>query len=241
MKQLEVQLQELEEKYRDQKCYSFNHIMELYLYQYYKRDYDFGLSEEPMNLWYMDLGNKFEKKENMEKAYEAYKKAIEWNPVDLDARFAKIELEKKFKRLEEVLKQTLELYSYLCSRATMARFYRNLGFYYTEKYQPQTANYLYEYSNLFFQTKNADSELEYIRKAMQKNNPQPNVYELQAKISELKIPVAAPSQTLGLLYEIGKSEEQKGNLQQAMDCYLLVYDLTQDEEIMERVKGISIF
>jgi len=55
----------------------------------------------------------------------------------------------------------------------------------------------------------------------------------------VQIPVAAPSNTLGLLYEVGKSEEKKGHLQEAAECYLMVYDLTQDEEVKERIKRIT--
>lgn len=239
MKQLEEQLAELEMKYQTEKFFSFNHIMELYLYQFYQKDSDFKLSEEPMNRWYLELGNKFLEDGELEKAYAAYQKAERWNPVDLDAKFAKIELEKKQGKLTEVLNQTLSLYPYLCSRATMARFYRNLGFYYVETYQPDTAEALYEYSNLFFQTDNAESELCYLEEAMQQERTKHDVHELQELISGVQIPVAAPSNTLGLLYEVGKSEEKKGHLQEAAECYLMVYDLTQDDEVKERIKQIT--
>ena len=121
----------------------------------------------------------------------------------------------------------------------MARFYRNLGFYYVETYQPDTAEALYEYSNLFFQTDNAESELGYLEEALQQERTKYDVHELQELISAVQIPVAAPSNTLGLLYEVGKSEEKKGHLQEAAECYLMVYDLTQDDEVKERIKQIT--
>lgn len=239
VKHLEEQLIELELKYQAEKYFSFNHIMELYLYQFYQKDSDFRLADEPMNLWYLELGNKFLEDEELEKAYVAYQKAERWNPVDLDAKFAKIEIEKKQGKLPEVLNNTLSLYPYLCSRATMARFYRNLGFYYVETYKPEKAEALYEYSNLFFQTDNADNELGYLENALERQRTKYSVEELQELISEMGIPVAAPSNTLGLLYEVGKSEEEKGHLREAAECYLMVYDLTQDEEVKERIKRIT--
>lgn len=239
VKHLEEQLAELELKYRTEKYFSFNHIMELYLYQFYQKDSDFKLADEPMNLWYLELGNKLIEDGELEKAYDVYQKAEQWNPVDLDAKFAKIELEKKQGKLSEVLNHTLSLYPYLCSRATMARFYRNLGFYYVETYKPDLAEALYEYSNLFFQTENAENELEYLESALKRQRTKYNVDELQKMISEAQIPVAAASNTLGLLYEVGKSEEKKGHLKEAAECYLMVYDLTQDEEVKERIRRIT--
>lgn len=237
-KQLKEHLDELEKKYRQGTYYSFNHILELYFFQYYLKESVSGLSEEPMNRWYLELGSSYEKNEELDKAYVAYNKASIWNPVDLDARFAKIEIEKKRGNLDQVLKETLALYPFLCSRATMARFYRNLGFYYVETYKPETAVILYAYSNLFFPTENAEHELDYVEEALQKPLPQYEVNELMEKISALQIPVAAPSETLGLLYEVGKSEEKKGHIKEAADCYMMVYDLTQDEEIKEKLSSL---
>ena len=74
---------------------------------------------------------------------------------------------------------------------------------------------------------------------MQQERTKYDVHELQELISAVQIPVAAPSNTLGLLYEVGKSEEKKGHLQEAAECYLMVYDLTQDDEVKERIKQIT--
>ncbi|WP_207646533.1 tetratricopeptide repeat protein [[Clostridium] polysaccharolyticum] len=238
VKQLKEHLEELEKKYQDGRFYSFNHISELYLYQFYEKDGEFQLSDEPMNRWYLELGISYEEKEETDEAYKAYLNAIRWNPVDLDARFAKLELDKKKGCYDVVLKETLTLYPYLCTRATMARFYRNIGFYYVETYQPDIAFVLYEYSNMFFQTENADNEIAYMEEALGKKHPDYDVHQLQSRISNLKIPVSAPSNTLGLIYEVGKSEEKKGHCKEAAECYLMVYDLTQDEEVKSRMNRV---
>lgn len=237
-KELKEHLDELEKKYTQGNFYSFNHIIELYLFQYYCKESVSGLAEEPMNRWYLELGNSYEKSGDLELALEAYEKASQWNPVDLDARLAKIEVEKKRGELESVWKDTLELYPFLCSRATMARFYRNLGFYFVEMYKPEMAAILYDYSNLFFATVNADNELDYVEEALQKEFPKYEVSQLQEKISEIKIPVGAPSETLGIIYEVGKSEERKGHKKEAAECYMMLYDLTQDEEIKEKLNNL---
>ena len=157
----------------------------------------------------------------------------------MDARFAKIELEKANGELDRVQKETMELYPYLCTRATMARFYRNLAFCQVELYNPNLAAMLYQYSNLFFQTENADNEIVYLEKALKTKYPEWDIHHLQAELASNQIPVAAPSKTLGLLYQIGKSEEAKGHYQEAMECYLMVYDLTQDEEVRSHLMKLS--
>lgn len=237
--QLASKLAELEKKYESGKWFSFNHISELYLYEYYFEDADFHLSEEPMNRLYQELGSIYKEKKEEKLALEAYEKAIKWNPVDLDAHFARIELEKKLGSLEKVKEHTLEIYPFLCSRATMAHFYRNLGYYYIETYQPELAVMLYTYSSLFFETENAKSEIAYLEKALNRAFPEYEISYLQEKLHENGIPGSAPSKTLGLLYEVGRSEEQKKHIQEATDCFLMVYDLTQDEEVKERLKNLT--
>lgn len=237
--QLKEHIEELEKKYKGGRWLSFNHITELYLYEFYKKEEDYQLATDPMNRYYLELGRQYEEAEEMDKAMDAYQSAIAWDPADLDARFAKIEINKVMGELDLVERETMELYPYLCTRATMARFYRNLAFCQVETYHPNLAAMLYQYSNLFFQTENADNEIAYLEKALNNKYPEWDIQELQEELASHQIPVAAPNKTLGLLYQIGKSEEAKGHLQEAMDCYLMVYDVTQDEEVRERLMKLS--
>lgn len=237
--QLKEHIKELEQQYRGGKWLSFNHIAELYLYEFYEKEADYQLATVPMNRFYLELGKQYEEAEELDKAVDAYERAIVWNPADLDARFAKIEIEKVMGELDHVERETMELYPYLCTRATMARFYRNLAFCQVEGYHPNLAAMLYQYSNLFFQTEYADNEIAYLEKALNNKYPQWDIHKLQAELADRQIPVAAPSKTLGLLYQIGKSEEAKGHIQEAMDCYMMVYDLTQDEEIERQLRRLS--
>lgn len=233
-------IKELEQQYKEGRWLSFNHIAEVYLYEFYGKEEKYKLASDPMNRLYLELGKQYEEDESYAMAMKAYQKAIVWNPADLDARFARIELLKVDGDIASVQEETMELYPYLCTRATMAKFYRNLAFCQLETYQPNLAAMLYQYSNLFFHSEHADNEIAFLEKALNNRYPEWDIHELQAALADKQIPVAAPSQTLGLLYQIGKSEESKGHIQEAMDCYMMVYDLTQDEEVRKHLMKLSV-
>ncbi len=217
------------------KIFSFGHILETYYYSYFKKD-ESKLEYAQFNVtgYYRLYGFCLMHKEDYEGAVEAYQCALKWNPVDIDTMFQLGELYKKKGDLDNCKKITFEAYHYCCTRATMARFYRNLGFYYLESYKPETAAALYTYSNIYYSTKNAENELKFIEKATNKPLKEFTLPELQQILKDNNIPAGPDSDTIGITFRVGQLELKAGNTEAAKDCFIMVYDLTQDEE----VKGI---
>lgn len=212
--------------------FSFNHILEVYYFRFFKEAAGKELTYAPFNIGalYRLYGYILIRLEEYGAAITAYENALDWNPVDLDSLFQLSELYKKTKDLKHTKEITLEAYSYCCSRASMAHFYRNLGFYYLESYQPEIACALYLYSNIFSPSESANRDLAYLEKALNRPSPQPSLAEIQALLKEQKIPAGPNPDTVGITFRTGQLELEKQNYETARDCFALVYDLTLDQE-----------
>ena len=212
--------------------FSFNHILEVYYFRFFKNAGSQEISYAPFNIgaFYRFYGYILIRLENYKDAITAYENALDWNPVDLDSIFQLVELYKKTKDLKHTREVTLEAYNYCCSRATLAHFYRNLGFYYLESYQPEIATALYLYSNIFSPSESADRDLAYLEEALKRPTPQLSIQEIQAILKENAIPAGPNPDTVGITFRTGQLELENEHLETARDCFMLVYDLTLDSE-----------
>ena len=110
----------------------------------------------------------FEEQE-YDKAVEYCDKAIYYNPLDLKVYFEKIESFKSKKDFETMFNLTKETYEYIFDNIQLARYYRLLGYYYTEIKKYDIAYSLYLISLHFDRNNIAYNEIEYIKKQL--NNP----------------------------------------------------------------------
>ncbi len=223
------------------KYYSFNHVIESYYYAYfYKDDGELTYALHNVNDYYRLLGFVYMHLEKFDEAIMAYNKSLEYNPVDLDTFFQLGELYKKQNNIRSLKKVTFELYNYCCSRATIAHFYRNLGFYYLENKRPKEAMALYIYSNIFYETKQANSELEFLKASLQLTDEyedalRNDIKSLQKILEDLEIPTGPNADTIGITYRVGQLERDAFRYENAYDCFAMVYDLTLDEEVKKEL------
>lgn len=230
-------IEQVKDKYQeteDSVYYSFNHIVELYIYSYYERPQkEIKFTELKMHEFYRVYAYILSKNGLYEKALQAVDISLKWNPVDIDTMFEKCEILRNLGKLEEFYQMTTITYRYAFSRATMARIYRNYGYYYLEKYEAEVATILYEYSNIYFETENANNELEYIRTATGKSPIKRSVKQMQEILQTKEIPLGPDSDTIGIVYRVGQLLLSDGDIEPAKDCFSIVYDITQDEEVGE--------
>lgn len=211
--------------------YSFNHILETYYYAYFFKDVSkLNYTEENINSYYRLYGFALMKVNRLDEAIMAYNAGLDWNPVDLETLMQLGELYKLSKNFKSLRKVSNESYKLCCTRATLARYYRNLGYYYLESYKPEVARALYTYSNIYFETENAKTEISFLDKAQPQYAKEMSVKELQAIIQQEGIPLGPDSNTLGITFRVGQIELDNGNYQNAADCMAMVYDLTEDDE-----------
>ena len=216
------------------------HISELFLYEYYcLGDDEYEISGDDTL-----TEHKLRAKELLAAADYA-KSQQEWisanldNPVDMESILGIILCCKQLGDVEGEYFYTNESYNYSCTRAEMAAFYRNIGWYYLEKYDPDTASACYMYSQLFDKTSQAEDEIKFLEKALNKKFPEKTPEELQKVLKSKGVPTEANPVTLALLFKAGNEAESAGQIGQALDCYRMLYDLSQDVEISEKISTLQ--
>ena len=178
---------------------SLNHVMEYYIFAYYFQPAtEVRCTDIPYGEYYRTYGQ------------------------------LALSMQKYQNQREKYLTVTRQAYRYCCTRATMARYYRNMAFYYLSGYEPETARACYQYSNVYYHTENADSELKYISEAIQQETPQTDIRAIQKLFDEKQIEPGPDSQTIGIVYKVGEILLKDGDYKLAKDCYSIVYDITQD-------------
>ena len=228
------------------------HIAEIYLYEYYHQPESYEIPEEDAVAPLLAAAGEQEKKGGLPAAMQDYEKALKWNPVSTEIYFRLIDCCYRLNNLELLHTYTLEVYPYLATRAELAQYYRYLGYYHLEKMHPALAMALYRYSTYFEPSDSAEHEIRYLEAAMEHSEPKRTPQELQNILTKAGIPVRANAVTLALLVKAGEEAEQRSDKalkdgnddaeqnwrQQAVDCYQMVYDLTQDEEIENRLRTL---
>ena len=212
------------------------HISEIFLYEYYVYRNEYEINEHDLVTDYCNSAIAEMNKGNIDLALQEYLKAHMQNPVKYDLYSKIIMCCRQLNDLDGFYNYTLESHKFCCTRAELASYYRNLGYFCLEKYKPQLALDLYTYSKCFYENKNADNEIEYLKAAMGDKIKENSIEEIQENLLHEKIPIMADNITMGLLFRAGEEAESKGILTQALDCYEMVYDLTNDEELSHKIK-----
>ena len=211
----------------DKRVLCANHILEFYLFEYYFKTRDYSLAKKYMERMHFD------------KAYEKLVKAAEWNAVDMDIYWEKTECLKQLGELKKLKETTKELHKFIYTRADIAHFYRNIGYYYVEKKEPEKAMVLYTYSNMFSHSKTADSELNFLETALERECPEYTVDKIQKEIRKLKLPDGISETTLTIILRAGQLELEQGDKTSGVECMELLYQVTGDEHIRKIIEAES--
>jgi len=211
---------------------SFNHVMELYEYSFFfNPDKDIRCADEAFSEYYRTYSQLLADENDYDGAIEACKTALEWNPVDLESYLWLAEVYILMgNHIKEYREATSEAYRYCCTRATMARYYRNMGRYFLEMYEPETARAMYVYSNIYNKSEAADSALRFIESALNTPTPEYSIKQLQGILDENRVEPGPDADTIGLIYRVGNLMLESKDFEKARDCFAIVYDITQDED-----------
>lgn len=218
---------------------SLRHILEVYLYEYYKQPDEYEISEIDLLSPHLDKAYELFESQNFNGALQEYLAASMENPVSFEAISGVVSCCKRLGDVEGEYKYTQDLYNLCCTRAEIAAYYRNLGWYYLETYKPDLSAVLYRYSTYFFPDIGAEEEIKYLEEALQHPMGKEDVEEAIKILEENEIPKGPSITTLALLVKAGEEAESSGNYMQASDCYTMVYDLTNDEEMEKRIKNLE--
>lgn len=150
--------------------YSFKNMIEFYLFvntfKVEKQVYWINLKCDEA---YRLLGYISVEEKKYEDALKYLNESFKYNPVNIDSFYEVVEVYKMSSNLEKMRKSIDDLYDYLYDSSSLARYYRNLGFYYIEKKNYDLAFSLYLISLEYQYNNFALDEMLYIRRKL--NNP----------------------------------------------------------------------
>ena len=218
---------------------SLRHISEVFLYEYYMNPDEYEISKDDLARPHLDKAGDLLSQQKNNEALQEYLAANMENPVSFEAVSGIIICCKRLGDIEGEYKYTQEMYKLCCTRAELATYYRNLGWYYLEKYKPDLSAALYRYSTFFQEGQAAEEEIKYLESALNKPMGKESPEQIQKMLEDNEIPTGPSNITLALLIKAGEEAEQNGNYMQARDCYMMVYDLTEDEEVGLKINRIS--
>ena len=199
---------------------------------------DISQTNQPVLDLYYIYGFLLLEDKQFEKAEKYLKKAIKINPVS-----SRVILE-----LSEIYKMHTYTYNkyymfvsdalkYAYYPQDIARCYRQLGYYYMEENQMEIALALFKYSMEYELSPQAYSEINYIQS---KNSElKLNLDECINIIKNKNIQLGVNPFVLDTLYELADEYEKNRLYSQSLDYYEIIYDLTNDENILEKIKNIT--
>ena len=177
------------------------------------------------------------------KKYDEAKKVLEkankYNPISTDVLFELSEIYKMNKDWNEYLRINNDCLKYAYSSKSLARCYRNYGFYFVEICNYEIATALFCLSMNYEQSKTAQSELLYITG---KTGEPPKLPELEDVVELLKkhdIQLGPNELVVGMAFSLGKVAQKNGNDQMAKYFYGIAYDLTNSQEIKSILDSIE--
>ncbi len=220
--------------------HQFNEFLEEMLYKYlYKPSKEIRRAElirytEIYSLY----GSLLVELKKIEEAREALKKGLRWNPVDFSITSEYIETFKMEGDMETFFQKTMEAFKIAIHAPQIARCYRNLGYYFTEKKLYPVAVSVYQLSMLYEKdSKNVQAELYYINQ-VSGGIDDPSIDDIKAYAEKYGFPMGANEHVLGLAYECGKHFAETGETEGARYCFSVLYELTHDEDIKKIIDSI---
>lgn len=237
---LEPLVKKVEESYenglfKDDKVseyYCFENPMEHLLYAYFnKPEKEIRYSDIPFAKIYMQYGSLLIDLDRWEDAQKALEKAREWNPASAYIIFELCETYKHLGQLDLYFETIKDSFKYCFEPGTVARAYRALGWYFTEKEMYEEAAAVYILSLQYEHSDFVTSEMYYITQKSGKDVPKPGIEDIKRIGEKYGFTVGAHDDVLGLAYSYGQhAVEQKDN-ETAKYFLSILYNLTDDEKV----------
>lgn len=190
--------------------YSFRNILEFYLFvntfKVNKQVYWINLKCDEA---YRLLGYISVEEKDYDKALKYLKESLKYNPINIESFFEVVETYKMSGNLDEMKGSISSLYDYIYEETSLARYYRNLGFYYIEKENYDLAFSLYLISLEYEYNQFALNEMLYIRKKL--DNPDFIIEKKEAikLLSDNDINIGITNNNLSLLKNLSNDKKLK--------------------------------
>lgn len=169
-------------------------------------------------------------------ALENIEKAIQWNPVNVRILFEKAAIFRAKNKMQRFRAEIEKIYNYIYSPDFLAKFYRELGYYYIEMKDLPIANALYTNSVVLFDTEIAKNELQYIANLEKREAKLSTPEEVKNLFIDYNIPLGFSGQIYNSIltqYEHLKQKNVKAT-EYKLVCNVL-YNITRDKKYLEEI------
>jgi tetratricopeptide (TPR) repeat protein len=218
---------------KESEYYCFNNLLEKIIYsEIFKPNKEVRQIPENYADIYFRYGNILFEVKRYDEAKTVLEKAISYNPINTVYLFELSEIYKLRKDWENYLKINKNCLKYAYTSKSLARCYRNFGYYYVEEEKYEIAIALFYLSLTYEQeSKIAQSELFYISNKTGLGIKHPDTDKIKKLLKENDIQFGANKLILNIAYSI-VCEAQKNNRNEIAEFfYSIISDLTSDEEI----------
>jgi len=182
----------------------------------------------------------FEKKKFNE-AMEILDRGLKYNPLNTFLLFEKGEIFKLNKDWQNFRRITDLCMEYSYRPESVARAQRNYGYMFVELKEYEAAICCYLVS-LYYENNNAtQNELNYISQVTNSeiNPDEYSTKRIEKLLGEKKIQLSTNPELLAIAYALGEHFKGKKMYKDAYSFYSIIYDLTRDEEIKEKMVTIK--
>ena len=162
--------------------------------------------------------------------------ALRRNPLNTSVLFEAAEIRKMRKELDAFLAETVKCHSFLYQRRDLARYFRNLGYYFIEKEEWDEAVVAYCLSNHWQQSEMAQSQLYYISQKMGRLADPERYGDWNEMIQKRNLPTWPDVLWPQIAWALGNQAYKDGEFDGARFCFSLVVELTGDEEAREMLE-----
>ena len=187
-----------------------NNLLEFYIYCYIEQPKEeIGDLNYRINNAYLYLAMIEFEKGNNEQAIANINKGLKYNPVDTKLLFEKAENYKALHDMKNFNSTNQYLYKYIYTKSDLAKYYRNLGYYYIEKKEYDIAKAVYLYSLRFEKNQIVNKELEYIISKSDDTLPTKN--RLENILSSKSIPLFIDENVIDIIIKLDNELKNSNN------------------------------
>lgn len=225
----------------DSPKFSFRNRLEEYIYAHiYGLDKQYERTPFDFCQYMSAYGYLLIEKGDAQGAVEKLKKAIMYNPVNVEPRFELSEAYKLLHKPDMIEECIREILRVAVTPYHIARCYANLGYSCIEKKDYDSAVCFYYESLLYASNPAINGELQHIRAVTGKDIKQPTREDILAAFEKYNIPNGANREVIDIAYSLGcYCMEHNAPPQESLYYMQLVYDLTRDKKVEETIEMLN--
>jgi tetratricopeptide (TPR) repeat protein len=219
----------------------FQNVFEYYFYCFNnKLQVELVIPDEPILYYYLFYGFLLIEINEIDYALTIFEKVLDYNPYCADAYCEIADIYRKQGDFEKFLQTNQEIYRIAYTPRIVAKYFRNIGYYYIEKEEFDFATMAYFVSSHYADHPNVIHELTYISERSGREIVAPGLNEIEIAFDEKNMSPVANDQIVVYLMSLGELLDEAGEYLDAIYILSLLDDLINSKETKKRIEEIKI-